>query len=138
MTTGAAPGRHVLIVDDDRLTREALALTLEAAGYAVRQAADGQDAFRALRTPPPPFAILLDIVMPRMSGWEFLRERDAAAPDLAGIPVIIFSAVCEAAPRLPLPRGVARLLPKPVDGDAVVAALSDLLEALEQQVPAAG
>ena len=138
MTTTAAPGKHVLIVEDDRLTREALALTLETAGYTVRQAADGRDAFRALRALPPPDAILLDIVMPRMSGWEFLREREATAPDLAGIPVIVFSAACEAAPRLPPPRGVTRLLPKPVEGEAVLAALSDLLEALEQQVPAAG
>jgi DNA-binding response OmpR family regulator len=61
--TATAPGKHVLIVDDDRLTRDALALTLEAAGYTVRQAADGKDAFRVLRTPPPA-AALLDILMP--------------------------------------------------------------------------
>ena len=112
-------------------------MTLEAAGYTVRQAGDGQDAFAVLRTPPQPAAILLDIVMPRMSGWEFLRERDANHPELADTPVIVFSAACEAAPRMPLPRGVARLLPKPVDGDEVLAALSELLDTLEQQACAA-
>jgi chemotaxis family two-component system sensor histidine kinase/response regulator PixL len=127
----------VLVVDDDGLTRDALVLALEAAGYTVRQAADGREAFRVLRTPPPPSAILLDIVMPEMNGWEFLRERESNNPDLAGIPVIVFSAACEAAPRLPLPRGVAKLLPKPVDSAEVVAALADLLETLEQQVCAA-
>ena len=76
--------------------------------------------------------------MPGMSGWEFLREREASYPELAGIPVIVFSAACEAAPRLPPPRGVAKLLPKPAGGGAVVAALSELLEALEQEAPAAG
>jgi chemotaxis family two-component system sensor histidine kinase/response regulator PixL len=131
MTTTTAPGKDILVVDDDGLTRDALVLALEAAGYTVRQAADGRDAFRVLRTPPPPRAILLDIVMPQMNGWEFLRERESNNPDLAGIPVIVFSAACEAAPRLPLPRGVAKLLPKPVDCAEVVAALSDLLEALE-------
>jgi CheY-like chemotaxis protein len=135
--TATAPGKHVLVVEDDGLTRDALAMALEAAGYTVRQAADGREAFRVLRTPPPPAAILLDIVMPRMSGWEFLRERDAKNPELAGIPVIVFSAACEVAPRLPPPRGVAKLLPKPVDGAAVLAALSELLEALEQRVCAA-
>jgi len=130
--------KDILVVDDDGLTRQALATTLEAAGYTVRQAADGWEAFRLLCVPPPPTAILLDIVMPRMSGWEFLRERDASHPELTGIPVIVFSAACEAAPRLPLPRGVAKLLPKPVDCAEVVVALSDLLEALEQHVCAAG
>jgi len=94
----AAPGKGVLIVDDDGLTRDALAMALGAAGYTVRQAADGREAFRLLRVPPPPSAILLDIAMPGMNGWEFLRERDANGPELADIPVIVFSAVCEAAP----------------------------------------
>jgi CheY-like chemotaxis protein len=128
-------GTDILVVDDDGLTRDALAMTLEAAGYTVRQAADGREAFRQLCLPPPPSAILLDIVMPGMGGWEFLRERDASHPELAGIPVIVFSVACEAAPRMPLPRGVARLLPKPVDGGEVLAAVGDLLDALEQQGP---
>jgi CheY-like chemotaxis protein len=72
-----------------------------------------------------------------MSGWEFLRERDANTPELADIPVIVFSAACEAAPRISLPRGVMRLLPKPVDCGEVLTALSDLLETLERQVCAA-
>jgi CheY-like chemotaxis protein len=130
-----AAGKDVLVVDDDGLTRDALTMTLEAAGYSARQAADGPEAFRLLRSGPPPVAILLDIVMPGMSGWEFLRERDASHPELAGIPVIVFSAACKVAPRMPLPRGVARLLPKPVDGGEVLAALGDLLETLEQQEP---
>ena len=134
-TTGE---KDILVVDDDGPTRDALAMALGAAGYTVRQAADGREAFRLLQVPPPPSAILLDIVMPGMNGWEFLRERDAKNPELAHIPVIVFSAVCEAAPRLTLPRGVAKLMPKPVDGGEVLTALSDLLEALEQQVCAVG
>jgi CheY-like chemotaxis protein len=136
MSTGG-PEKNILIVDDDGLTRDALATTLQAAGYAVRQAADGREAFRQLCLPPPPSAILLDIVMPGMNGWEFLRERDANHPELGDTPVIIFSAACEVAARMPLPRGVARLLPKPVDGDEVLAALSELLDTLEQQACAA-
>jgi CheY-like chemotaxis protein len=133
-----ASGKEILIVDDDGPTRDALAMTLEAAGYTVRQAADGREAFRLLRVPPPPSAILLDIVMPGMSGWEVLRERDANHSELADTPVIVFSAACEVAPRMPLPRGVARLLPKPVDGEEVLAVLGEILETLEQQLGAAG
>ena len=130
--------KDVLIVDDDGLTRQALATTLEAAGYTARQAADGPEGLRLLGSGPLPLAILLDIVMPGMSGWEFLRERDASHPELAGIPVIVFSAACKVAPRMPLPRGVAKLLPKPVDGEEVLAALGDLLETLEQRACPAG
>ena len=125
--------KDVLVVDDDGLTRQALTTTLEAAGYTARQAADGPEGLRFLGSGPPPLAILLDIVMPGMSGWEFLRERDANYPELADTPVIVFSAAWEVAPRMPLPRGVARLLPKPVDGGEVLAALGDLLETLEQR-----
>ena len=133
-----AHGKHILIVDDDGLTRQALTMTLEAAGYTARQAADGPEGLRFLGSGPPPLAILLDIVMPGMSGWEFLRERDASHPELAGIPVIVFSAAWEVAPRMPLPRGVARLLPKPVDGGEVLASLGEILETLEQGACPAG
>ena len=72
-----SPAKSILVVDDDGLTRHALTLALESAGYTVHQASNGREAFRVLRTSPPPSAILLDIVMPEMTGWEFLRERDA-------------------------------------------------------------
>ncbi len=136
--SGGAPGRNILIVDDDGLTRDALLLTLESAGYTVWQAADGQEAFRVLQTSPAPVAILLDLVMPQMNGWQFLREREAHYPELASIPVIVFSAACDAAPRMPLPRGVAKLLAKPVECGEVLTALSDLLEALEDHDGQAG
>jgi len=127
------PGKSVLVVDDDGLTRSALTLALESAGYRVHQAANGREAFQVLHAAPAPSAILLDIVMPHMDGWEFLRAREANDPGLADIPVIVFSAVCEAAPRRPLPRGVETLLPKPVDCGEVLTALSEILETLEQQ-----
>jgi CheY-like chemotaxis protein len=127
------PGKSVLVVDDDSLTRSALVLALESAGYKVHQAANGREAFGVLHTTPPPSAILLDIVMPHMNGWEFLRERDTNDPGLADIPVIIYSAVCEASPRMPLPRGVKKLLSKPVECGEVLTALSEILDTLEQE-----
>src|SRR5262249_7942101 len=130
--------KSVLVVDDDGLTRHALTLALESAGYTVRQASNGQEAFRVLQTPPPPSAILLDIVMPEVTGWEVLRQRDTRTPELVDIPVIVFAAVCEASPRMPLPRGVKKLLPKPVNFEEVLTALGDLLETLERQVVTVG
>jgi hypothetical protein len=49
--TGQLPGKYVLVVDDD-LTHGALAMTLEAARYAIRQAADGREALLRPRSPP--------------------------------------------------------------------------------------
>src|SRR5262249_26586010 len=80
-------------------------------------------------------AILLDMVMPRMTSWEFLRERDVKHPELVDIPAIVFWVAGEVAPGTPPPRGLVRVLPKPADGGEVLAALSDLLDTLEQQGP---
>src|SRR5690242_8963353 len=126
-------GRHVLVVEDDEGIRQGLVLTLQRAGYGVREAANGEEALAALSLPPPPSAILLDVVMPVMNGWEFLRERESLPPHIAAIPVIIFSATMEAVPRMKLPRGVVKALPKPVRWEEVLAALSDILQALEEQ-----
>src|SRR5512138_1873874 len=67
-----APRRRVvLVVDDDRDVREALALALELGGYLTVRAGDGLDALLALRTGPSPDVIVLDLEMPIMSGWDF-------------------------------------------------------------------
>lgn len=132
MAPARPPGKSVLVVDDDWQTRYALTLALEAGGYQVREAADGESALRQLRQGRPPDVILLDMVMPVMNGWEF-RARQAADPELAGIPVVVFSAAYEAAPRAAASLGVARVLAKPVDCDEALAAISDLFEAIDDQ-----
>lgn len=94
--SGTEPGAGdvVLLVDDSRDARESLALLLELYGFRVALAADGQDALRWARSHPPPRLILLDLMMPGVDGWAFLwlRERE---PALAGIPVVIISAVSD-------------------------------------------
>jgi DNA-binding response OmpR family regulator len=70
--TPASPKR-VLVVDDDRALRHALASLLQAAGYAVTQAADGPDALARLRRTPCD-VMLLDINLPGMSGLEVLEH----------------------------------------------------------------
>jgi CheY-like chemotaxis protein len=131
MAVAPAGGKTVLVVDDDWQTRYALTLTLEAAGYVVLQATDGQDALRQLREGPRPDVILLDMVMPVMNGWEFRREQ-AHDPALADIPVVVFSAAYESAPRAAASLGVARVLPKPIDCHESLIAIGDLFDAIEQ------
>jgi CheY-like chemotaxis protein len=64
----------VLVVDDDRAIRDSLRLVLEDEGYAVVEARDGAEAMSVLRGAAQPMVVLLDIMMPRMTGEDVLRE----------------------------------------------------------------
>jgi len=84
--------RLLLIVDDDPGIRESLADLLNDEGYVVMTAVNGQDALARLRASDSlPCVILLDLMMPVMSGPEFYDEmRNDTA--LADIPVVVISA----------------------------------------------
>lgn len=88
----ADAAQTVLIVDDDEAIRGLLVELLRLAGYSTATAVDGEDALCYLRANPLPAVILLDLMMPRMDGWEFRREQRTDSR-LAGIPVIVTSAV---------------------------------------------
>jgi chemosensory pili system protein ChpA (sensor histidine kinase/response regulator) len=79
----------VMVVDDDEDIREVAKLVLEAEGHRVTTAADGLDAWRQLEAGESPSVILLDLMMPRMDGEQFIRSLRASAR--AGIPVVIMS-----------------------------------------------
>ena len=113
----------VLVIDDDDDVREGLQSFLEAEGHATEGASNGREALSLLRDQPkPPSLILLDLMMPVMSGWEVLVELDVD-PRLREIPVAIMSAHPSARGSSPDgPAGpeqvgsMARmLLPKPLD-----------------------
>jgi CheY-like chemotaxis protein len=91
MASVAAHG-YLLVVEDDPLTRESVCEMLSEAGYPVATATNGAEALLHLRSNPPPCLILLDLMMPVMTGQEF-RFEQLKDPDLARIPVIIVSAV---------------------------------------------
>ncbi|SRR5579884_325026 len=132
MTSSRRPDKCVLVVDDDWQTRYALRMAFEAAGYVVGEAGNGEEALQLLRRGPLPEVILLDMVMPVMNGWEF-RDRQVHDPLLAEIPVVVFSAAYESAPRAAESLGVARVLQKPVDCGEALASIADLFEAIEQR-----
>jgi CheY-like chemotaxis protein len=87
----SAAARRILVVEDDPDMLETFVEVLEMAGYAVMAAVHGEDALEKLATEPRPSLILLDLMMPVMTGWE-LHERMGADPALAAIPVIFVSA----------------------------------------------
>jgi len=82
----------VLVVDDDDDIREGVQSVLESEGHVTRGASNGREALSLLRDRAhPPRLILLDLMMPVMSGWEVLVELDVD-PQLREIPVAIMSA----------------------------------------------
>jgi two-component system response regulator MprA len=110
----------VLVVDDDPHIREVIVELLEDEGYAVIQAANGSEALHMLKEQAAlPSLILLDLMMPRMNGWEF-REAQRQTPALADIPVVTISAhadLLSAADRLEVDEHLA----KPLDIDRLLA-----------------
>jgi CheY-like chemotaxis protein len=72
-------GRIVLIVEDDEDIRTTTADILLEEGYSVRLAANGKEALGWLRAGLRPCVILLDLMMPVMSGYEFLKTLRAEA-----------------------------------------------------------
>ncbi len=103
----------ILVVDDDQDIRETLSLVLELNGYEVIAGVDGLDALDKVRKGPRPAAILVDIMMPRMNGIDFVKalRRDAA---LSQIPVVVLSGDT-AARRAATALSAQACLTKPVD-----------------------
>jgi CheY-like chemotaxis protein len=81
----------ILIVDDEPALVEVISSVLEDEGHVVTTATDGAAALALLQSGVRPCLTILDLMMPRMNGWE-LRERMLAEPELASIPVAIASA----------------------------------------------
>jgi CheY-like chemotaxis protein len=117
----APSNRHILVVEDDEGTREALGMLLGLEGYRVASAANGREALDRLRRDGPPDLILLDLMMPVMTGWEF-REEQRRDPLLAHIPVIVVSAA-GGGPETVASLGAAHFLSKPVDFDELLASV---------------
>lgn len=123
-----APG-YILVVDDDAAIREALEAVLEDEGYQVRGVANGREALALLRADAgTPALILLDLMMPVMSGWAFRAEQQDD-PALASIPVVILSADRDVAAKAAALQ-VADSLAKPVNLTHLLTTVSRYCESL--------
>jgi CheY-like chemotaxis protein len=105
------PGPLVLVIDDELHARELMTRHLWKAGFQVALAADGREGL-ALAKQLNPVAITLDVLMPKMDGWEVLQALKQD-PDLAEIPVIMCTVLDDAQHGFSL--GAAEFLTKPVD-----------------------
>jgi excisionase family DNA binding protein len=121
---GPGSRSSVLVVDDDAHLREFVRLNLEREGYSVREAASAEEGLRALEEQPPDL-ILLDVMMPRVDGWEMLRavqERHG----VEAIPVIMYSGKVDEAAEA-AKRGARAFIGKPFDPGQLLEATKQLL-----------
>jgi len=119
---------RILVVDDVATNRIVMKVKLAAACYAVDQADCGTIALAAARANPPDL-ILLDVVMPDMSGLEVCRKLKAH-PDTADIPVILITALADRESKMAgLEAGADDFLTKPVDEVTLLARVRSLLRA---------
>jgi len=115
----------ILVVDDEPLIVMALEAALQDEGYDVVTAANGRQGLERLRETPQPQLVLLDMMMPVMSGPAMLSSM-AADPALAGVPVIILSSLPQESVRARV-TNVATVLRKPYTADQVLAAIARVL-----------
>jgi CheY-like chemotaxis protein len=110
------------VVDDDEDVRSTLGAVLQAEGFEVVEARNGLHALQQLMRNPLPRAILLDMTMPVMTGFEFLdlRKED---PRIRSIPVIAVTVHARVA-EMP---GVAAVVRKPFDLEDLLAVLKAVL-----------
>jgi DNA-binding response OmpR family regulator len=117
-----APRRPILVVDDDASIREALRDILTLQGYGVAEAENGRVALHRLMRPPTPSLIILDLIMPEMSGSEFLLAARKHVQK-ERVPILLVSAVngpCWAA------RYADRRFGKPFDVDQLLGTVAEL------------
>ena len=118
--------RRLLIVEDDPAQRELLCSLLEEHGYSCTGVEDGQRALDVLSAGESLDAVVLDMVLPRLNGHEFLSELRARGEERLQVIVVSgFGPVSRFSEQLPLVRAV---LQKPVDVAALLAAVESCVE----------
>jgi len=119
-------GPIVLIVDDDERLREYVRVNLEMEGYTVHEAGSAEDGMKVLDELRPDL-VLLDVMMPKVDGWEMLQlmhERHG----VGSIPVVMFSGkVDEAAADEAAERGAQGFIGKPFDPQELITQTKQLL-----------
>ncbi|HMD99386.1 MAG TPA: response regulator [Terriglobia bacterium] len=116
----ALAGRTVLVCDDDPSIRSVIAELLTQRGYRVLATGSGREALEQAMAAPPA-AILLDLIMPGMSGWEVMAALKAK-PETRDIPIIICS-VLSPSEGAATPEGVAGWVRKPLEEGLLFQAL---------------
>ncbi|MEN8098772.1 MAG: response regulator, partial [Chloroflexota bacterium] len=132
METGAQK-RTILIVEDSEALLKLLSTQLEMEGYNTIMAADGQEGWDALQNDPLPDVVLLDVMMPRMSGFE-LCELIRSTPSTATLPVVILTALKDQKSRIKgIEAGANDFIGKPWSKEELYARIRTLIRLKDVQ-----
>jgi CheY-like chemotaxis protein len=116
--------KRILVVEDDPASRDAFCALLQLAGSEAVGVENGEAALSFLDTHPAPTAILLDMRLPVMDGWQF-RKRQGSDPRLRNIPVLIVSGDVHSRDAA-LAAGAAGFVAKPIDPEELIGAIAAL------------
>jgi CheY-like chemotaxis protein len=108
----------ILVVEDDEIIRESMREVFELEGFDVVTASNGREALEVVRNGARPCAVVLDLFMPVMDGWQFLAEIERDG-ELADLPVTVVSGAGDRVSGI----GRRRYLRKPVTSATLVAAV---------------
>jgi two-component system, OmpR family, phosphate regulon response regulator PhoB len=129
--TSSPTQRSVLVVDDHAPMRTLCRVNLEAAGFRVLEAADGDEALMVIGLDRPDL-ILLDIMMPRVSGWEVAAAL-LADPAVDQIPIIFISARTGVTDRIrAFELGAKEYVMKPFDPAGLADTVTKVLDQIDR------
>jgi CheY-like chemotaxis protein len=126
----------VLVVDDDPSIRRMIVAALKRDGYVFCEAPNGKEALELMRKEHPN-VVVLDLMMPILSGWDVLQARELE-PELKQIPVIVISANREPEVATAVDKGICAFLPKPFDIGALSALVRSCLPVTAVRTATAG
>lgn len=120
--------KRILVVEDDAQNSYLIQFILEKSGYAVELVADGEQAVASMAAANPrPDLILMDMLLPKMNGYEATRAIKAM-PDGAGVPVIALTAYSMKGDRERiLEAGCDGYIAKPIDPETFVSEMEEYL-----------
>ncbi len=128
-------GPTILLAEDDREVRDCIQLMLQVQGFQVKTAGDGEELLGYFRGGPAPAAVVLDIMMPNLDGFETLREIRAVNEN---IPVVMLSGLSTPLNVVNAMKcGATDFLAKPVNHEDLRRVLSHALEARSENGTAA-
>jgi two-component system, NtrC family, sensor kinase len=128
----AATARRILLVEDDVDLCEALGETLQEHGHTVVSATDGEDGLRRMREFRPDI-VVLDLMMPKVDGWQF-RIAQRGDPALVATPLVVISASNSPAA---LAVDADMYLHKPLDAKTLLLAIEGVLNAQDRRLQSA-
>jgi DNA-binding response OmpR family regulator len=121
------PRQDLLIVDDDNSIRTLISIAMQRHGLSFDVARDGEDALRQMRTGTYA-VVLLDLMMPRMDGPEFLKQLATLKLNAGRRPIVLLMTAFSSDQLPVLPDSIHAIVRKPFDIDDLVALVGGCVE----------